>query len=427
MIVSEQDATEPFHHLMTKQFLSAVSPRLGLFFALAILSIHISAGMAAPPAALDGQGRLMLGDKPFFPVGLYEVAIPEIRSVPRESFNVVADPYWAQGPQTTPEYLKAAGEGGSFLIAGLPFEQVRAKDDRFIERYVRAVKGDEHLLVWYAFEEPSGSHVTVEQGEFACQAIHKQDPARPILFVDFQTKNVTAYRNCYDIFAYDFYPIGTSSIVYWRNMLKGVVQAAHPKPVWGVIQAFGHADPKHDWVPPTPEEIRCMAYLAVIEGCQGILFYSHGRRGDPFYVREHPEHWAFMQRLGAELQALSPVLLSPVVDGGASVGNKSIDLILRRRVVAGNPPTAEMYLVAANMAHKTPAVERHYPGVRQADVRIVLKDVGDGQAEVVGSAGTGSAKAGRIVPIHGGAFVDSFDPYCVHVYRIISETRSHDR
>ena len=91
------------------------------------------------------------------------------------------------------------------------------------------------------------------------------------------------------------------------------MQAAQPKPVWGVIQAFGHADPKHDWVLPTPEEIRCMAYVAVVEGAQGLLFYSHGRKGDPFYIRDHAEHWAFVQRLGAELQTLSPVLLSPAV------------------------------------------------------------------------------------------------------------------
>ena len=151
---------------------------------------------------------------------MYEVAIPEIRSLPRESFNVVVDPYWAQGTQSTAEYLKAARESGFFLIAGLPFEQVRAKDARFIESYVRAVKDDDHLLVWNIFEEPSGSHVTVEQGEFAFQAIRKHDAARPILFVDFQVKNITAYKNCYDIFAYDYYPIGTGSIVYWRNLLE---------------------------------------------------------------------------------------------------------------------------------------------------------------------------------------------------------------
>ena len=44
----------------------------------------------------------MLGDKPFFPVGLYEVAIPEIRSVPKESFNVVVDPYWRRAHRPRP-------------------------------------------------------------------------------------------------------------------------------------------------------------------------------------------------------------------------------------------------------------------------------------------------------------------------------------
>ena len=96
------------------------------------------------------------------------------------------------------------------------------------------------------------------------------------------------------------------------------------------------------------------------------------------------------------------------------------------QLLAGNPSSNELYLIAANMAHKTPAVERHFPGVRQADVRIVLKDMGDGQAEVVGTAGTGSAKAGRIVPIHEGILVDSFDPYCVHIYKIHPKTGSHD-
>ena len=189
--------------------------------------------------------------------------------------------------------------------------------------------------------------------------------------------------------------------------------------MWAVIQAFGHADPKHDWVLPTPNEIRCMTYTAVIEGAQGILFYSHGRKGDPFYIRDHAEYWAFLQRLGAELQTLSPVLLSPAANDRVSVENKSIDVTLRKRVVAGNPSSTELYLIAANMAHKAPAVERHFPGVKQADVRIVLKDVGDGQAEVVGGAGAGSAKAGRSCRSVQGAFTDSFDPYAVHIYRIL--------
>ena len=161
---------------------------------LAVFCVQLPASWAAPPV-LNAQGQLMVDGNRFFPVGMFEVAIPEIHSLPTESFNVVADPSWAQGPQNTPAYLKVARESGLRMIAGLPSEMVRAKDARFIESYVRAVKDDDRLLVWYTFEEPSGSHVTVEQGEFAFQAIHKQAPTRPILFVDFQAKNITAYKN----------------------------------------------------------------------------------------------------------------------------------------------------------------------------------------------------------------------------------------
>ena len=169
-----------------------VSVRCMAFAAsLVILWPPISTGRATPPV-LNGQGQLVMGDRRLFPVGMYEVAIPEITSLPKESFNVVADPYWAQGPQSTPGYMKVARESGFHLIAGLPFEQVRAKDARSIESYVRAVKNDDHLLVWYIFEEPSGSHVTVEQGEFAFQAIRKHDATRPVLFADFQVR--TSWR-----------------------------------------------------------------------------------------------------------------------------------------------------------------------------------------------------------------------------------------
>ena len=57
---------------------------------------------------------------------------------------------------STAAYLKAARASGFFLIPGFPYEQVRGKDARYIEPYVRAFKDDGSLLVWYLFEEPAG-------------------------------------------------------------------------------------------------------------------------------------------------------------------------------------------------------------------------------------------------------------------------------
>jgi hypothetical protein len=390
----------------------------GCLLVAAVMLAHCAAGLAAQPAVLNAKGQLLLDGRPLFPVGIYEVPIPEIPSVSKESFNVIVNPYWAQGPQSTPEYLKAARASGFSLIAGFPYEKVRARDGKYIEEYVRAVKDDDQLLTWYLFEEPAGSRIKVDEGEAALKMVRKQDPARPILFVDFDLKHIEEYKNCYDIFAYDYYPVGTGSMVYWRNLVNRVMKAVRPKPVWLVIQAFGYDDQKKDWTLPTPQEMRCMTYLAVIQGAQGILFYAHARKGDSFYVRDHPEHWACLQQLAAELLTLSPVLLAPAVDDRVSVENKSLDVTLRRRAAPSNAAQTELYLIAANLAHTAPALNRHFPGVRQSAVRIALTDMDQGRAELVGTAGAGSAKAGRSLPIQGGTFTDAFDPYAVHIYKI---------
>ena len=94
------------------------------------------------------------------------------------------------------------------------------------------------------------------------------------------------------------------------------------------------------------------------------------------------------------MQTLSPLLLSSAANDRVSVENKSIGVTLRKRVVAGNPSSTELYLIAANVAHKAPAVQRHFLGVPQTDVRIVLKDVADGQAEIVGTPERGRPRRG---------------------------------
>lgn len=167
-----------------------------------------------------------------------------------------------------------------------------------------------------------------------------------------------------------------------------------------------------------------MTYVAILQGARGILFYSHARKGDPFYVREHPEHWAYLQRLGAELQALAPVLVSPAVGKGVHTENRSIDASLYDCLSGADFSEKDslekgLYLIAANTAHATPAVARHFPGIRQAAVRIVLQNVDEGQAELVGDAGSGSAQVVRCIPSHLGTFSDDFDPYAVHIYKIV--------
>lgn len=151
-----------------------------------------------------------------------------------------------------------------------------------------------------------------------------------------------------------------------------------------------------------------MAFTAINTGAQGILYYQ--------YSTTNAEHWAALQRSGAELVTLSPVLLLPPTNGRVSTSHPRIVVSLREDRTAG---VEAWYLIAANIAHQTPAVARHYPGVSLSGVRLSLQVLEAGVAELIGGAGTGSAQPGRKVSVAGGVLTDTFDPFAVHVDRIV--------
>ena len=105
------------------------------------LMTTLGSGASADTPKLDTQGRLCVGGVPIFPVGLYGVPVAEMTRVPRESFNTIVDPYWAQGPRSTPAHLAAARANGFYLIVGVPYEKTRAQDTVFLEDYIRDSHG----------------------------------------------------------------------------------------------------------------------------------------------------------------------------------------------------------------------------------------------------------------------------------------------
>jgi hypothetical protein len=393
---------------------------IGLSLASAALLAAGAPSMAANAPLLNKKGQMMVGGKPFFPVGIYAVPLEDIPSLPAESFNVIINPYWTGSVASARRFVDAARAKDMMFISGFsPHAKVAAKDGAFLEQMVQGLKDDANLLVWNLYEEPPNSKVTAEAARFAYETTSKLDPTRPKMFVDFQLRE--DFRKTYDIFGYDAYPVGGIRITQWRDRLQKIVQSLKPVPVWAVVQAFGVTSAedvakttgRSQWVLPTPEEERLMCYEAILQGAQGILFYQYLGQ-----VRRRTEFGNYILQLGAELRSLTHAFLAPSVKERLSIGNKEIDADLREVAAPENPAAKQLYLIAANGASATSAVARHFPGVLQTDVRIAIKGAPRGQAELIGSAGTSSAKAGRIVTLRDGAFTDSFEPHGVHVYKI---------
>jgi hypothetical protein len=90
---------------------------------------------------------------------------------------------------------------------------------------------------------------------------------------------VVRYAKTGNIIGTDPYPIGSSVPENLSTVGKAVqktVEETGGRPVWAVIQAHRQPPPHSPNRFPTPEEIRCMAYLALNNGAKGLLFYAWG-------------------------------------------------------------------------------------------------------------------------------------------------------
>ena len=136
-----------------------------------------------------------------------------------------------------------------------------------------------------------------------------------------------------------------------------------------------------------------MTYQALVHGANGLVYYTYNDGG--FSVREHPELWAEMKELVAEVKALSSVLLGPANEGV--------------RFLAG----------PGGMVHGLAARD----GQDLFLITINTEDADAGRVElgVEGLPANGSAEVlfeERSVDVADGMIVDDYGPCASHVYRV---------
>ncbi len=342
------------------------------------------------------------------PLGIYCVSLEQFKEIGQTKFNVILNPFWAQGKDSTPPYLEQCHRYGKKGTPGFDQERIKKGDSTYISDYVASMQKHPGLLAYYLSDEPSDAGVSPDAAEFAYRVIKNLDEGRPILLSHF--RDGKAYANAYDIFLYDQYPMGNMPLARYRNLFREIVKEVTPKPVWAVIQVFGAGQ---QWKQPTQEELRCMTYLALIHGAQGLAFYMYGRPGDSYYIREHPEHWRAVKALAAELDGLSPVLLAKTSTQNVSAGHSCVDILLKEH-------RGHLYLLAVNWASGSSPVNGHYPGISLRNVRFSIPAVQTARIRVVGKPGLGTGVLGREFNMTQGSFQDDLDPYGVRVYKISS-------
>ena len=360
------------------------------------------------------DGVTLIDGKPFFPIGIYSVskrasngnsfdrAFAELRAA---GFNTAHTYNNTRGPDFREFYEMAVKHGMKLYVA--PESGTNCADCFGALTTVVKECNEPALLAWYLGDDTS-SHIGASELQRVHQAVRDVDPYHITTQADgCSRENDQRYADFVDSttgFLPELYPIHKKTGNHIADVIRGMknIQAAwkmagRVTPVWAIIQDFeGWGWQRY----PTNEEERCMVYLAIIHGAQGITWYTYAYRGDKHGAPWDPKVWAYLKGLAGQLASLSDVLTSrdpkqeqkvEVLEGPAlgDLGYPSINLRLKEH-------NAARYLLAANSALQTVRARITAPGLK------------DG-AEVLFENRKVAAKDGQLQ--------DTFAPLAVHVYK----------
>ena len=356
-----------------------------------------------PVSHIDRHQRLIIGGKPFFPLGMYWSGInePDIEVFAGSPFNCLM-PYGSPKP----EQMDLAHRHGLKVIYSIKdfyagsrycpaFIKTEADEEPTVRNRVRQFRGHPALLAWYLNDELPLSYMSRLSAHQ--QWVQEEDPNHPTWVVLYQVGDVTKYINSFDVIGTDPYPIPKSSPSRAANWTRNTVaNVAKGRPVWMVPQVFNWAnyrkteEERKGLRPPTLAEMRSMAWQCICEGATGLIFYSFfdlkRDKTAPF-----EEQWGRCKKMAAEIKPMIPVILSV-------------------------ESTPEVEVEAGSWLHVL---------VRRRDDRIYVMAVsdgdGEGQARFLLAEDVGEVRVlneNRTIQAEDSTFTDSFEKLAVHLYEI---------
>ena len=296
---------------------------------------------APPSVSIDNCGRFIVGQEPFFPIGLYSVphqeSFPELR---RAGFNTVhsyelertlyVNPqsrkraikqFDGLGDEAAGQYLDAAEDCGLRVLMGFNRpaghepdifsdtgrEQMRAR--------VSALRQRPALLAWYVVDEPDGQKIPAEAVRDGRRIVESLDPNHPVSTVLCVPEKFEQYSDSASILMCDPYPVPREPLsVVGRDLAKLKEVAGPSRATVGVLQAFDWKS--YDWTAegaraPTLRELRCMTYQAIVSNVSGILYFNYHNEIHSNRSVDNPSGWAALSGVAGELRLLTPALLAP--------------------------------------------------------------------------------------------------------------------
>ena len=249
------------------------------------------------------------------------------------------------------------------------------------------------------------------------EAIKENDPTRPVLLNLGQgvawdnyigrgvrrnhPEDYPEYVKGCDIASFDIYPAVhrnpdiAGKLWYVGQGVERLIEWSKPRNVWNCLECtrISNIDRK-----PTPHEVRCEAWMSIIHGSRGLIYFIHQFK--PVFreaaLLDDPEMLQAITTLNRQITDLAPVINSPTIPNAMTVTttpeNVPIATMLKRYGDA-------TYLFAVGMRNKKVSASFQIHEVTgQHKLNVIDED--------------------RNLTTHDGTFEDSFNPWDVHLYRL---------
>ena len=375
---------------------------------------------SAREVELRDDGMVLVKGKPFFPIGMYAVSPYDFNS---NSFDVAVRDLKAAGVNTVHSY------GNRFdpkLFAAAEKHGVRQWTDgkgAGHERdswFMATGRVDRTVLAWYIGDDTS-MHTTPGQLLDRDEATRMLDGTRITCHADgvrakAAKSNYQEYVNYANVFMPEIYPIDgfkdercVAEVCRdmdrcWEDIRK-CGDGERPRGVWPILQCFHGKGWKRY---PTAQEMYAMSFAAIIHGGNGITWFKYGgdvgEKGARYSgMFRTPEDWTAMTNITWRIARMAPILTTrtppqpspPEIVSGPeqdAFGQPSVTLLLKTHKGAH-------YVFAVNAVNEPVRARFRIGGVKASTVGVAWER--------------------RELKMAGGAFEDDFEPFGVHVYRLV--------
>ncbi|NSW58341.1 MAG: beta-galactosidase [Armatimonadetes bacterium] len=300
---------------------------------------ELGCNMPGPATSLTVNGDLPVGLYTVRPTSGREMTLDQILAeLAAAGFNFVHNSDFEDWPEhaanyaqinsdeTARRYLDTAQANGLKVLMGFDRMMVVKSNLEGLRSRARALSGHPALWGWYLIDEPNLHGATPEAVRSAYVTLREAAPAVPVTACLCTPQSFADYAPGVDVIITDVYPVSTHSLFALAPHLERALKVTGGrKPVWAAIQVHNNDLHQVRWGGlggilteprrPTPDEVRCMTYLAIAHGASGIFFYAYDAW---VYGQLHEDETLYrgVQSIARELRDRSPSLVADTLAKG---------------------------------------------------------------------------------------------------------------